>query len=107
MGILLCMEQQTASNDAPKLTNNGIDVGDDYELVSDLLRDAHGEPLVETDRFILFRDLTGHELNEFVDDMAVDRRELSIKMHELARKVYDDGKAGDEWSTTDPVVLAK
>ena len=106
MGISLCMERQTPSNDAPKLTNNGIDVGDDYELVSDLLRDAHGEPLVETDRFILFRDSTGHELNEFVDDMDVDRRELSIKMHELARKVYDGGD-GDDWSVTDPVVLAK
>ena len=101
------MEQNTASNDAPKLTDNGIDVGEDYEMLADLLRDAHGAPLVETDSLILFRDSTGHELNEFVDDMDVDRRELSTKMHEIARKVYDDGKSGDEWSVTDPVVVAK
>ena len=100
------MEAQNASNDAPKLTDNGIDVGDDYEHINDLMRDAHGAPLVETDSLILFRDSTGHELKEFVDDMDVDRRELSIKMHELARKVYDGGD-GDDWSVTDPVVLAK
>ena len=100
------MEAHKASNGAPALTDNGIDVGDDYEFVNDLLRDAHGAPLVETDSLILFRDSTGHELNEFVDDMDVDRRELSIKMHELARKVYDGGN-GDDWSVTDPVVLAK
>jgi len=101
------MEQNTASNDEPTLTDNGIDVGDGYETVNDLMREAHGAPLVETDSLILFRDSTGHELNEFVDDMDVTRRELSIKMHEIARKVYDDGNAGDEWSVTDPVVLAK
>lgn len=102
------MAQQTdATNNTPKLTDNGIDVGDDYELVNDLLRDAHGEPLIETKSLVLFRDETGHELNEFVDDMDATRSELSEKMHELARKVYDDGNPGDEWSVTDPVVLAK
>lgn len=101
------MEAQNASNDAPQLTDNGIDVGEDYELINDLLRDAHGAPLVETRALILFRDSTGHELNEFVDDMDVDRRELSIKMHELASEVYDDGNPGDEWSATDPVVIKK
>jgi len=100
------MERNNVSNDAPALTDSGIDVGDDYEMVNDLLREAHGAPLVETDSLILFRDSTGHELNEFVDDMDVDCRELSIKMHEIARKVYDGGD-GDDWSVTDPVVLAK
>jgi len=101
------MAQNTATDDAPKLTENGIDVGDNYDHVADLLREAHGEPLVETHNLILFRDGTGHELNEFVTDMDVSPTELSEAMHELAHEVYDDGNPGDEWSVTDPVVLAK
>lgn len=96
-----------ASNDEPQLTENGIDVGDDYEMVNDLMRDAHGAPLVETRTLILFRDETGHELNEFAADMDVSRSELSESMHDLARDIYDDGNPGDEWSVTDPVVIAK
>lgn len=100
------MEQQTASNDAPQLTDNGIDVGDDYPVINDLMREAHGAPLVETDALILFRDDTGHELNEFAGDMGVDRTELSTRMHNIARNIYGGGD-GDDWSVTDPVVLAK
>ena len=101
------MARNTATNDEPELTENGIDVGDDFDMMNDLMREAHGAPLVETRSLILFRDGTGHELNEFAADMDVSRGELSEAMHELAREVYDDGNPGDEWSATDPVVLAK
>jgi hypothetical protein len=102
------MAQQIAATiQAPQLTDNGIDVGDDYQEMADLMRETHGAPLAETDSFILFRDGTGHELNEFVKDMDVTHSELSERMHELARTVYHDGNPGDEWSVTDPVVLAK
>ena len=101
------MKQNTASNDAPKLTENGIDVGDDYQDVAGLMREYHGAPLVETDALLLFRDETGHELNEFANDMETSRGELSERMHEIARRVHHDDSPGDEWSVTDPVVLAK
>lgn len=67
--------------------------------------DLHGEPVhVDADR-VVFRDDHGHEINEWADLLYIDRGELSGRMHELAREVYDGTGSGDPWSTADPVVF--
>jgi len=72
------------------------------------LRDAHGAPVVETRSVIIFRDETGHELNEIADHEGIDRGDLSEWMHTEARKHHDrDRLGGDAWSVSDAIVVLK
>lgn len=69
---------------------------------------AHGQEIRHEDGdCVIFADGSGHELNEIANIVGVDRSALSRRMHEEARKRYDDGNAGDEWSVADPVVILK
>lgn len=68
-------------------------------------RDQHGEPVYAGDDRVVFRDEHGYELNEWADALGIDRSELSQRMHQLAREVYDGEGVGDPWSVTDPVVF--
>lgn len=93
----------------PRWTSNGINISDDELADMDELREAH-EVKFESDELVVFADSTGHEINEFADDMALSRSELSEKLHDLARDHYgrdqSDGQ-GDPWGYLDPIVIAK
>jgi hypothetical protein len=92
-----------------KLTENGIKSNHtDVSMVD--YRDLHGEPLVNNDDVVIFRDEYGYELNEWANAFDMDRSSLSARMHELAREHYGDRdgrgpKGGDPWSVSDPVVF--
>lgn len=60
------------------------------------------EIVYEDDQVIVVADHTGFELNEWSSFFAVDRREFSSLMHELAKEVCDYN-----WSTADPIVFDK
>jgi hypothetical protein len=81
------------------LTVDGIETN--MVTRSDLV-EAHGEPVAETDKSIVFADSQGQELNAFAEALNVSRSELSAHMHELARELTDYS-----WSVDDPVVIAK
>jgi hypothetical protein len=109
--------QNSTDDDGAKLTENGIDLADDHlDLYGDYL-DADGDPLLdniekvaETDDLVVLRDSSGHELNEWADDLGISRSDLSERMHSLARDHYGRDEAqgtGDPWSVSDPLVLAK
>jgi len=83
-----------------------LKVQDDMAAFLDELREAHAV-VEETDEYVLFRDTTGHELNEFAEANGVDRPALSARMHEDARIRYDADEAGDPWSVADPLIVYK
>jgi len=62
----------------------------------------HHEVVYEDEEVVVVADHTGHELNEWADDLDFDRTELSKTMHTLARQVCDYN-----WSTSDPIVFDK
>lgn len=77
--------------------------------ILDELRDAHGEPVAETDNMVVFADTHGHELRDIADNTAgVNLGDVSQWMHEMARTLHDrDRLGGDAWSGADPVVVLK
>lgn len=77
--------------------------------ILDELRDVHGDPVAENENMIVFADTDGHELNEIATHTdGVDREDVSMWMHEMARKLHDrDHTGGDAWSVADPVVVLK
>lgn len=87
-----------------ELTEDGILT--DYPDVS-LLEyiDLHGEPVHVGPNRVIFHDSHGQELNEWSDALALERSELSERMHELAREAYHPDEPGDPWSVADPVVF--
>lgn len=90
--------------DCDELTADGIRTDHPGVTLLDYI-DLHGEPVhVGADR-VVFRDEHGYELNEWADVLGTDRGDLSGRMHELAREVYDGAGIGDPWSTVDPVVF--
>jgi hypothetical protein len=88
-------------------------VQDDLRSAINVFRDAYdddansNELVEETDEWVLFRDGSGHELNEIAKQTGVDRSALSLRMHEEARERYQSDHPGDEWSVTDPIVIIK
>lgn len=72
----------------------------EYEYRHD--EDTDAEVVYEDDQVIVVADHTGHELNEWADDLGVDARDFSETMHGLARQVCDYS-----WSVADPVVFDK
>jgi hypothetical protein len=87
------------------LTADGIDVSsvsstatlDDYRDDVD-----HGHVVAETEDSLVYADHAGYELGEWADDLDMDARRLSERMHELARDLTEY-----DWCASDPVVLAK
>lgn len=69
--------------------------------------DNNNEIVKETDDYVLFRDGSGHELNEIADINDVDSGNLSQRMHKEARRLYHSDEPGDPWSYTDPIVVFK
>ena len=95
-------ETDGGQDSTDELTENGI-LTSEVDLVE--MVEHHGKPVAVTENSIVFRDDAGHELNEFVRSMDVDRAALSSEMHDLARELHDADSAGDPWSVADPVVL--
>ena len=62
--------------------------------------DTNAEVVYEDEQVVVVADHTGHELNEWASDFAVDATEFSQTMHALARDVCDH-----DWSVSDPVVF--
>lgn len=92
----------------PQLTDDGIDTADTNETLADLESQEWLEVVAETDKSVVFRDTGCEEISWWADKIEnVDGETLYQEMHDLARKLYDDGHAGDEWSSTDPVVFVK
>lgn len=82
-----------------KLTEDGI-LTDQSDVTLVEYVDLHGAPVhADADR-VVFADRHGHELNEWVDVLGMERSDLSARMRELAREVCDWN-----WSTSDPVVF--
>jgi len=95
------MNDALKADDAREAAQNLAEIEQD-------LRDVHGAPVVETDSVIIFRDETGHELNEIADYEGIDSGDLSEWMHTEARKHHDrDRLGGDAWSVSDPIVVLK
>jgi hypothetical protein len=63
--------------------------------------DIHGAPVDEDDERAVFADEKGHELNEWANDLGLERSEVAEWMHDRADDV------DYEWVASDPVVLLK
>jgi len=103
-------ESEHSTDDGAALTENGIDLGSTPLTIEDYQAESHIETVAETDDLVVLRDTVGYELGEWADDLGISRGDLSGRMHELAREHYGREQipgAGDPWSVTDPLVLAK
>lgn len=89
-----------------ELTDNGIGLSTDTMIDTDDYRheaeDGHLVLVEERENNIVFSDTAGHELNEWAEHLDMERADLSSRMHDLARDLSDYN-----WSTSDPVVIAK
>jgi len=75
---------------------------EDFEFEYREDRDTHAEVIYEDDEKIVVVDHTGHEINEWANDYDVDREELSMFFHKVARDL-----TGYDWAVSDPVVFDK
>jgi hypothetical protein len=101
---------QDTNDDGARLTDDGIDLTGALVSIEDYRHEDHIEVVAETDDRVVVRDSAGYELNEWADDLGISRRDLSLRMHEMARAHYGREQipsGGDPWSVTDPLVLAK
>jgi len=97
------MKQNTdadARTDAQKAEMTDHFEAYEYEYRKDADTDA--EVVYEDAEAIIVADHSGHELNEWADDLGVDRSELSESFHALARQ-----KCDYDWSVSDPIVFDK
>jgi hypothetical protein len=104
------MAQETNDDDGARLTDDGIDVTGTLVSIEDYRHENHIEVVAETDDRVVVRDSAGYELSEWADDLGISRRDLSLRMHELAREHYGRAQVpsgGDPWCASDPLVLAK
>jgi len=97
-------------DDGARLTEDGIDLTGALVSIEDYRYEDHIEVVAETDDRVVVRDSAGYELSEWADDLGISRRDLSLRMHELAREHYGREQVppgGDPWCASDPLVLAK
>jgi hypothetical protein len=90
------------TNRTADLTERGIVDYTDLERVD--VEGVHGEPVAETEHSVVYRDTTGHALNDWADVLPVDRDELARIMHDTAREIHSTDDVADPWETADPVV---
>ena len=103
-------EFEHSTDDGARLTENGINLGSTHLTIEDYVAESHIEKVAETDDLVILRNSAGYELSEWADDLGISRGDLSERMHELARDHYGREQitgAGDPWSVSDPLVLAK
>jgi hypothetical protein len=92
--------------DAASMTVWGVDVGHHYETLIQELLLYNQEVVHEDSDLIIFRDYSGHGINEWASDLGLSRETISDIFHDIARERIS-ASVEFVFGNTDPIVYRK
>ena len=92
--------------DAASMTVWGVDVGQHYETLIQELLLYNQEVVHEDSDLIIFRDYSGHGINEWASDLWLSRETISDIFHDIARERIS-ASLEFVFGNTDPIVYRK